>query len=203
MIPAGRSAAVRVRAAIFAVALAAGSAVFPAAAADWGVEQLMQALSEVKSSQARFVERKHLAILKAPLDQSGELRYVAPDRLEKHTRTPTRESLLLERDRLTIESPERGQRRTVSLQDYPVVWAFVEGIRSTLAGDLATLGRFYEVRLEGGERRWRLLLKPRDPLMEEVVREIRLGGSRNRIESVEIIETNGDRSVMTILRDAP
>lgn len=191
-------------AALLAVALAAGPPLLPAAAAaDWGVEQLMQALGEVKSSKARFVERKHMAILSAPLEYSGALIYVAPDRLEKHTQMPRRESLLLERDQLTIESPERKHRRTVVLQDYPVIWAFVESIRSTLAGDLATLTRFYEVKLEGGERRWRLLLKPRDPQMEEVVSEIRLSGSRNWIDAIEIIEINGDRSVMTITRDSP
>jgi len=40
----------------------------PAAGADWGVEQLMQALGEVRSSKARFVERKHMAILSTPLE---------------------------------------------------------------------------------------------------------------------------------------
>jgi len=200
---AGRPVAGWAPAALLAVALAAGPPLLPAAATDWGVEQLMQALGEVKSSKARFVERKHMAILSAPLEYSGALIYVAPDRLEKHTQTPRRESLLLERDQLTIESPERKHRRTVVLQDYPVIWAFVESIRSTLAGDLATLTRFYEVKLEGSERRWRLLLKPRDPQMEEVVSEIRLSGSRNWIDAIEIIEINGDRSVMTITRDSP
>jgi outer membrane lipoprotein-sorting protein len=184
--------------------LVAGAPPLPAsAAADWGVEQLMQALGEVKSSKAQFVERKHMAILSTPLETSGALVYTAPDRLEKHTRTPRRESLLLERDQLTIESPERNQRRTVVLQDYPVIWAFVESIRSTLAGDLATLARFYEVKFDGAERRWRLSLRPRDPQMEEAVSEIRLSGSRNWVNAIEIIETNGDRSVMTITRDPP
>jgi len=200
---AGRPVAGWALAALLSVALAAGPPPLSAAAADWGVEQLMQTLGEVKSSKARFVERKHMAILSAPLEYSGALIYVAPDRLEKHTQTPRRESLLLERDQLTIESPGRKHRRTVVLQDYPVIWAFVESIRSTLAGDLATLTRFYEVKLEGGERRWRLLLKPRDPQMEEVVSEIRLSGSRNWIDAIEIIEINGDRSVMTITRDSP
>jgi outer membrane lipoprotein-sorting protein len=201
MTAAGWPAAGWAQAALLSAAMTAG-APHAASAADWGVEQLMQALGEVKSSKARFVERKHMAILSTPLDTSGTLLYTAPDRLEKHTRTPGQESLLLERDRLTIESPER-KRRTVALQDYPVIWAFVESIRSTLAGDLATLARFYEVRLEGGVERWRLLLRPRDPQMEEFVREIRLSGSGSRINAIETIETNGDRSVMTITQDPP
>lgn len=185
------------------MAAVAAACSLPAAGADWGAEQLMQALGAVKSSQARFVERKHVAILNAPLETSGRLVYRAPDRLEKHTLSPQRESLVLEGDLLTFSNPERKQRRTLALQDYPVVWAFVESIRSTLAGDLATLSRFYEVALDGSEREWHLTLKPSDPRVRESVREIRIGGRRETITGIEIIEAGGDRSVMTITRDGP
>jgi len=171
-------------------------------AAAWGIEQLMQELARVKTAKGRFVERKHLAILTAPLESSGTLTYIAPDRLEKHTLSPRTESLLLERDRLTLESGEPKRRRTIRLEDYPVVGIFVESIRSTLAGDLALLNRLYEVALEGDEHKWRLVLKPSDPKMQAMVREIRIGGSRNWIGSIEFLEPGGDRSVMTITRDA-
>jgi len=163
----------------------------------------MQNLRQVKTAKGRFVERKHLGILNAPLEFSGTLIYIAPSRLEKHTLVPRAESLVLEREELTIERKEQSQHRTVMLQDYPVIWAFVESIRSTLAGDLATLNRFYDVALDGDERKWRLALKPSDPKMQEVVSEIRISGNRNWISAIEIIETGGDRSVMTITRDGP
>lgn len=181
------------------LAMAAGSA----AAADWGVEHLMRELAQVKSSRAKFVERKHMTLLNAPLESSGTLIYTAPGRLEKHTLAPRAESLVLEHDRLTLENKALNQRRTYALQDHPVVWSFVESIRSTLAGDLATLNRFYQVTLDGGERQWRLTLKPVDPAMQNVMSEIRIGGSRNRVNTIEIIETQGDRSVMTITGEAP
>jgi outer membrane lipoprotein-sorting protein len=169
----------------------------------WDVKRLMRELGAVKSAKARFVERKHLAILSAPLEATGTLLYTAPGRLEKHTLTPRQESLVLEGDRLTLENKERNQRRTFALQDQPVIWAFVESIRSTLAGDLATLTRFYEASLDGSERRWRLTLKPSDPRMQDAVSEIRISGDRSWINAIEIIETGGDRSVMTIARDGP
>jgi outer membrane lipoprotein-sorting protein len=184
-----------------AVLLAAAGG--PAAPADWGIEQQMQALAAVKSSRASFVELKHIAILTTPLQSRGRLVYTAPGRLEKHTLSPRRESLVLEGDQLTVESGDRKQRRTLQLQDQPVVRAFVESIRSTLAGDLATLTRFYKVEFVGGERQWRLTLTPGDPQVREVVSEIRIAGSRDGITSVEFFETGGDRSVMTIARDAP
>ena len=163
----------------------------------------MRELAQVKTANARFIERRHLAILTAPLESSGTLVYIAPDRLEKHTLRPRPESLVLERNELTVESKERNQRRTLVLQDHPVIWAFVESIRSTLAGDLPALSRFYQVGLDGGERRWRLTLKPSEPRMQDVVSEIRISGDRSWINAIEMIETGGDRSVMTITRDGP
>ncbi|HSC96230.1 MAG TPA: outer membrane lipoprotein carrier protein LolA [Burkholderiales bacterium] len=188
---------------LLSVALAASPPVRAAAAADWGVEQLMQALAAVKSSKARFVERKHMAILNAPLESSGTLIYIAPARLEKHTLAPRPESLVLDGEDITIASAEPSQRRMLNLQDYPLIRAFVESIRSTLAGDLPTLTRFYEVELVGSERKWRLTLKPSEPEMQEVVREIRISGESGSISAIETVETNGDRSVMTITGTDP
>jgi hypothetical protein len=88
--------------------------------------------------------------------------------------------------------------RTLNLQEHPMVWALVEGIRSTLAGDLGTLSRFYRLNLEGNESRWSLVLKPAEPKLRDVLSEIRISGSSNRIDTVEVSEVGGDRSVMTI-----
>lgn len=195
------------RLSLVALLLAATGMVYAAAAdtpaAAWGIEQLMRNLAQVKSAKSKFVERKYLAMLNAPLESSGTLIYSAPARLEKYTLLPKPESLVLERDKLTIEYASRNQRRTLTLQDYPVIWIFVESIRSTLAGDLPTLSRFYRVALEGSDDKWRLSLTPVEPSMQNVVKEIHIGGSRSRVRTIEIIEAEGDRSVMTITEDAP
>lgn len=159
----------------------------------------MRDLAQVRSSTARFVERKELAILSVPLDSSGTLRYEAPDRLEKRTLKPREEVLLLDGERLTFES--RGQRRMFSLREQPLIGAFVEAIRSTLAGDLATIRRHYKVGFEGTRDRWRLTLVPSEPAMLNVVTEITVSGGGTRIGTIEIFEENGDRSVMTIRED--
>lgn len=185
-----------------ALALAA-AAIWPVStgAADWGLEQLMRGFAQVKSSTARFVERKHVGILDRPLESSGTLVYAAPGRLEKHTLAPRAESLVLDGDRLTLEDSSQGRRRTLDVQEAPVILAFVEGIRATLAGDLATLDRHYHVGLEGREGGWRLTLKPRVREMRDFVSEIRIAGRGNRIDTIEILEAEGDRSVMTISGD--
>lgn len=158
----------------------------------------MQRLAQIKSVRGEFVERKYLRILNAPIEFSGTLIYKAPGHLEKHTLLPKPQSLILVEDRLTIEDQTKKQRRTLKLQDYPVAWALVESIRSTLAGDLQALNRFYKVELEGSETEWRLLLKPSEPAIQSMVNQIRISGAHHSIRVIEIVEAEGDRSVMTI-----
>src|SRR5690349_9271240 len=165
----------RARAVVLAVALLQGAA-GAADTATWDLARLMQELAAVKSSKGRFVERRYVGILTSPLESSGTLLYVAPDRLEKRTLSPRLESVLLERDQLTIETEQPKRRRTIRLDEYPAVGVFVESIRSTLAGDLAALKRVFEIVLEGEEREWRMVLRPTDPNMRELVSEIRIGG---------------------------
>jgi hypothetical protein len=164
----------------------------------WGIDQLMQSLAQVKNLKGTFVERKHLRIMTEPLDFSGTLAYAAPAHLEKHTLLPKPQSLVLDQGTLVVEDSVRKQRRVLQLQEYPLIWALVESIRATLAGDLQALSRFYRVDLEGTESQWRLLLRPTDPKLGNVLTIIRIGGQGRRVRAIEIVEAEGDRSVMTI-----
>ena len=167
----------------------------------WTVTELMRDLAQVKKSKATFVEHKYLSMLKKPLSFSGTLEYTAPGRLEKRTLLPKPESMVLDQDRLEVQSGGAGQKRVLSLQDYPAIWAFVESIRSTLAGDLETLNRFYLVTLEGNSQEWLLILQPLDSKMKGMVSEIRINGGADQINTIEIRESGGDYSVMNISRD--
>ena len=173
-----------------------------AQAGAFSLQQLMQGMAQVKSSRGRFVERKTLSIVNTPLEYTGGLAYTAPDRLEKFTQSPKQERMLLEGDKLTLENAKK-QRRVVMLSEYPMVRAFTESIRSVLAGDLPSLQRFYKVSLQGTQESWRLLLVPTDATMQGVVQEIRFAGSRNSIKIIEILEKQGDLSVMTITEVGP
>ncbi|MEO8163920.1 MAG: LolA-related protein [Betaproteobacteria bacterium] len=179
--------------------LAAGQPAF-GATGQWGIGELMRSLAQVEHSQARFVERKYLKVLNAPLELSGTLTYTRPGQLEKRTLKPKPETLELDGDRLTLTNPA-GKRRAIRLQDYPVLWGFIESIRATLGGDIKALERFYRVELEGTSARWRLFLVPRERKMKDVISLIRLDGSQARVERIEVQEARGDRTVMKILED--
>ena len=167
-------------------------------AADWNVDQLMQSLAHAKPGRASFVEKKYMAMLDRPIESSGELSYSAPDRLEKRTVKPKPEMMVAEGGVLEFE---RGaQKHTVQLQEYPELAGFIDSIRGTLAGDRKVLERAFRLKLEGTPDHWTLMLLPTDAKMATIVHLIRIAGVRDSLHSIEVIQTDGDRSLMTIER---
>jgi hypothetical protein len=169
---------------------------FSHAGSSWDIEQLMQSLAATRSGHASFVEIKSIAILEKPVESSGELFYSAPDRLEKRTLKPKLESMLLHKDKLIVE--QRGKKRILALQNYPEVAAFIDSIRGTLAGDRKALERTYHLNLEGDQQNWTLTLLPIEDKMKKIVAKISIAGSGNALQTINILQADGDSSQMTI-----
>jgi hypothetical protein len=172
-----------------------------ATAADNDLDRLMALLAERTRGHVSFVEQNYLAVLDRPVEASGELLYERPDRLEKRTLAPRPASLMLEKGDLTIQSGRR--KRVLALHDYPQIAPFIESIRATLAGDRAALEQVFQLGFEGSLARWTLSLVPLDAKLKAVVREIRIEGARDELHTVTILQTDGDRSVMTIGSSIP
>jgi len=176
----------------FAVALLGAGAA--CAQAPYAVEDLMRSLAAGGDSTVAFTETRHSSALKTPLVTSGELRFTRPAQLERRVRTPVEERYLVDGDRVTIER-KGAPPRTVSIASQPALGAFLESIRATLRGDLASLKRYYRVELEGAPPGWTLVLLPSDPVMAELITVIRIGGVGGRLTGMEVLETGGDRVV--------
>ena len=164
----------------------------------WSIDALMAELARTPASEVAFHETKYLAALKTPLELRGRLVFRRPDHLERHVAAPFEESFIVDGDRMTLERKTTGERHLFSLQSQPVLWAFIESIRATLRGDLATLRKFYRVELSGTRTQWAMTLLPNDVDMGQLVRVIRIGGTQGRVQSIEVQETSGDRSITRI-----
>jgi len=169
----------------------------PARAEAWSIDQLMSTLAQRKSGRVRFAERKYLAMLERPVESTGELVFVAPDHLEKRTLTPKPETMVLDGDMLTVE--RAGKKYVLPLQNYPELAAFIESIRGTLAGNRDALERVYKLRIDGAAVHWVLTLTPTDARMAAQIKQVRIDGAHDNLRTVEILQADGDRSVMQIL----
>jgi hypothetical protein len=158
--------------------------------------ELLKLLAERRHDHVTFTEVQQLAILDRPLHSSGELLYDAPDRLEKRTLEPRREDLVLEHGMLSVERDHH--RRSVALRDFPQAVPLVESLRATLAGDRAALARYFTVQFSGTLARWTLELTPTDATVERSVQHIVITGETDRIRTVQIRQSDGDTSTLTI-----
>jgi outer membrane lipoprotein-sorting protein len=174
----------------------------PPSLAMWGLPRLMAGMRTVQGATASFSERKFDRLLKQPLQSSGRLIFVAPDQLQKETLAPVPSRLTVKGDRLTVVQPD-GKTRTLSLSEYPALGALIESARATLAGDGATLARYYTTTLTGDAQAWTLLLEPRDDRLRAILTGIRIQGAGNTIRGIETQERDGDRTEMTIVPERP
>jgi len=166
------------------------------------LDDVMHALASQRVSNAHFTEWRYLKMLTEPMKSTGTLAYVAPDRLEKVTLWPKHQLMVVDGDHLIMDPGPDGNPKALSLAAQPEVGAFVEAIRGTLAGDLADLERFYEVSFQGNLTDWALLLQPKGNATRKLLGSVVLKGQGPEIRTVEIKETDGDRTEMIILKDS-
>jgi outer membrane lipoprotein-sorting protein len=173
----------------------------PAHAADtaapaWTLDRLMATLAQHKSGHATFTETKYLSIATQPVESSGELSFVAPDHLEKHTLTPVPEQLVVDGEMLTID--RNHHKYTLALAHYPELGALIDSMRATLTGNRYALEQVYKVALDGHGDDWTLTLTPLDARMSRTVSLITLQGTKDELHSVAIKQANGDHSLMQL-----
>jgi Outer membrane lipoprotein carrier protein LolA-like len=71
-------------------------------------------------------------------------------------------------------------------------------VRATLAGDRVALARYFTVRFSGTLGRWTLELTPTDATLKRSVQHILITGETDRIRTVQIRQSDGDTSTLTI-----
>jgi hypothetical protein len=176
-----------------AAAAAADSA---ASDADAELDRLMTLMAQRRHGEADFSEKKYLSMLKQPLESSGLLIYDAPDHLEQRTTLPRPQSVVLDHGIVTMHI---GQRvRVLRLTDYPQLAPLIDSIRATLAGDRAALERVFELHFSGTFEHWQLRLEPREAQLSATLKRIDMRGERDAVHEVEVLQSDGDRSVMSI-----
>jgi hypothetical protein len=188
---------------LLAIAGSATTAVAAAAAADipggdTGAEldRLMSLMAQRRHGEADFSEKKYLSMLKQPLESSGLLIYDAPDHLEQRTTLPRPQSVVLDHGIVTMHIGHR--ERVLRLADYPQLAPLIDSIRATLAGDRAALERVFELDFSGTLERWQLRLEPRDAQLAATLKRIDLQGERDAVYQVDVLQSDGDHSVMSI-----
>jgi hypothetical protein len=168
----------------------------PLQAHAFGLPELARLMSQVKSGEAVFTEKRSVAMLERTLESSGRLTFAAPDTFVRETVKPRPEKVAVVGNQLTLTSGNRT--RTLRLDAVPEAAVMVEAIRGTLTGNRQAIERNFVATVSGQPQRWTMELMPLEPQVRELVRSVQIAGQQSWVREVTVVMADGDRSVMSI-----
>lgn len=176
--------------------LALGLLALPLHAQAFDLPELARLMSQVKSGEAVFTEKRSVAMLERTLESSGRLTFSAPDTFVRETLKPRPEKVSVVGNTLTLTSGNRT--RTLRLDAVPEAAVMTEAIRGTLTGNRQAIERNFIANVSGQPQRWTMELVPIEPQVRELVRSVQIAGQQSWVREVTVVMADGDRSVMSI-----
>jgi hypothetical protein len=191
------------RRAFFVSSLAAALAARaqPAHAQVEDLDKLFALFATQGERRKAFVERRHSVLFRNPPETRGTLYFKPPTLLEREVTSPRREKVRIEGENVTLWTEDEGGKvleRKASLATIPQLANLVLTIRSTLAGDLATLRKMFRVTLQAPLPKWRIELTPIDEPVANAVSMITMSGDRGEVDRIQFTETSGDRTELLL-----
>lgn len=168
----------------------------PLQARAFDLPELSRLMSQVKSGEAVFTEKRSVAMLERTLESSGRLSFSAPDTFVRETLKPRPEKVSVVGNILTLTSGNRT--RTLRLDAVPEAAVMTEAIRGTLTGNRQAIERNFIANVSGQPQRWTMELVPIEPQVRELVRSVQIAGQQSWVREVTVVMADGDRSVMSI-----
>jgi outer membrane lipoprotein-sorting protein len=172
-----------------------------AANVEEALARLEARMSAVKTLRARFVQRKHLAVLEQPLVLEGEICMQKPALFAWHVREPLRYSMVI-RDEVVRQWDEDTQRvETISLSSNPAFKLAIRQMRGWFSGAYSSMLAEYEVTVLG-EAPISLQFVPREGGIARAVVEsvtVVFEMDERYIRELHIAEKGGDSTVLTFV----
>ncbi len=187
--------------------------------------ELLEGFSRMTGLEARFEEEKFLALLAAPLRSRGRLYFAPPATLLRRVESPSRQEILIRENQVRISSVGSGGAdrapavQTIDLRARGGIRPLVESMIWIFTGDRASLERVYDIdyqRFSGDAAQdmdrpaarpssgpWQIRLTPKTAPLSDLIRELRVSGRGRGADTMELIETSGDRTVTHILDADP
>ena len=167
-------------------------------AADWNLARLAALASAAGPGTYRFAEERYLGSLTEPLRLEGTLSYTQDGQLVRRVTSPRPEQAVIEGNLVTLQLNKVDPPVRVLLSEQPVLNALILALRATLTGDLLMLKENFKTELTGSEQAWALRLIPDSNDLRQAVDGVMIEGRANEIQTIEIVEADGDRTVITI-----
>jgi len=167
----------------------------PREAAAFSLAELMDGMAATSGVIADFREQKQIALLEKPLESSGVLYFVPPNRLARFTLKPAASALIIDGEKLRFQ---QGRQQRFDLSANPMARIFIDNFIVLFNGDLAKLQRLYQTNFSAKGENWTLMLEPRGSPLRGLVEQNALRGDRSGIREMVMQNRDGDRTTTAL-----
>ena len=174
-----------------------------AAAADPVAEQptdarsLLAKLSTVSGLEARFVEKKKLALLKAPLVSEGRIYYTRGGYMARVVEKPLASTVRIGPTKLEVI--DDAGKKDIDLRSRPDIKTFVESFVHVVAGDYDALAKVYKLSFASeGDDAWLLTLVPTSETLSKLVTKLEIRGKGFAPHTIRVLEAAGDSTEIAL-----
>jgi hypothetical protein len=162
---------------------------------------LLQRLARPAPAVTPFVEVRFSKLLAKPLVVSGQLEYTGPRSLARTVSSPFKERTEIHDMTVTVQREGQSPRR-FSLKRAPELHMLFDSFAALLGGDRSGLETEFTLDTQGDEAAWTLIMKPKEPRIQQRIRDITVTGTAGEPRCLMTTEPNDNASIMLLAASA-
>ena len=159
-------------------------------------DNILHKLAQQKNRHFHFVQEKKLALLDKPLITEGELLLDEQQTVTWDIQKPV--ALRYELTATSIREIDAQGERTLQTGQNPLAAALTQAMTATFSGQWKPDNTLAAISATGNAQQWQLHITPRSTELQTLIQTMTVDGTQQTINTVTIIESNGDRAVIRL-----
>lgn len=155
--------------------------------------RINERLAKTEVIRSNYVEVKTLTVLRRPLRSKGRLVFCVGRGMHRVMTEPFMKEWIITPSKITQRHAD-GEIEYLDLSALPVARAFVDAFLKVASGDVTSLRSDFHLYFRGDAENWTMGFVPRKEPMNVVIASMVLTGHGALLESLVVLETNGDRT---------
>lgn len=161
-------------------------------------QKISQIASSIKTMQCDFIQTKHLKMLNDDMVSKGRMYYQQSNRLRWEYTTPYTYTFIINNDKVLLKNNQRND--VIDVNKNKLFKEIARIMMSSVVGNCLNDEKSFKSSISGLGGEWVATLVPQRKDMKQMFQKIVLHFSQKQamVTQVELIEKNGDRTVIDL-----
>ena len=160
--------------------------------------QINAAAAKLRTMQCDFVQTKHMRMLNDKMVSRGRMYYVQPNKLRWEYISPYTYTFVLNNSQVMMSRGKKNQ--VIDVNQSKVFKEITRIMMNSVVGKCLNYGKDFKTSIAGTSTEWIATLVPLKKNMKQMFQTIKIHFNKQRsmVSVVELLERNGDRTVIEL-----